>query len=131
MEKKCSVIRSLLILTLTVATHSQAYPISHTLDDAAIAQVTPEGSNTLVTVSLTEDNQGTFPINAEEASAANAELASEIMRTAKPENEDFSANDSGDPQRVVAGVLNAPEPIALLILGFAGIVLTRMRLRKK
>jgi hypothetical protein len=132
MERKCPVVRSLLILALTVATHGQAYSISYTLDDAAIAQVTAGGSDTPAPdVGLTEVQQGTFPIRAEEASAANAELASEIMRTAKPENEDYVENDNGDPQQVVAGVLNAPEPIALLILGLAGIVLTRMRLRKK
>ncbi len=131
MEKKCLVLWSLLISMLTVATAGQAYMISPdagattnspVMTDGAKGTAEPVAGSLKVPTAGASDTDYA-PASAEAGSAANPD--------ALPGDERHKRYENGDDEQMAAGIMNAPEPIALLILGFAGIVLTRMRIKRR
>ena len=122
MEKKRFVLWSLLVLMVTVATHGQAYSIS---SGSAVV----DGSERPAKVQKTAVDSQPANQPGQAGAVAGEDRATETAKADVADDEEGSAAQGNrDHEQMAAGVFNGPEPIALLILGFAGIVLTRMRI---
>lgn len=122
MEKKRFVLWSLLVLMVTVATPGQAYSISSSSAVVVGSERPAKVQKTAV------DSQPANQLG-QTGAIAGEDRAPEAAKA--DDEEGSAAQRNRDHEQMAAGVFNAPEPIALLILGFAGIVLTRMRAKRK
>ena len=131
MEKKCLVLWSLLISMLTVATAGQAYLINPVSDATMNAPGISERAKGNAEPAASSHKVDPASVGEAEHAAASAEAKEAANPGALPDDERYKRYENGDDKQMAAGIMNAPEPIALLILGFAGIVLTRMRIKRR